>query len=76
MRNYFDQSRIKFKYLKKNSDTDTIIDMFMSDWLSDVCHSSYDVKDGTMAFEVPEDAVIAKLKGLPPTLTGYVMYEN
>jgi len=75
MRNYLNHSKIKFKYLKSSSGTDTIVDMFMSDWLSDVCHSRYDVKDGVIDFEVQEDAIIAKLKGIPPTLTNYIMYE-
>ena len=76
MKNYFEQSKIKFKYLKKNSDTDIIIDMFMSDWLSDICHSEYYVQGGTISFDVPEDAIVAKLKGIPPTLKNYVVYEN
>lgn len=74
MVNYLKQSKIKFRYLKTNTDTYTIIDMFMSDWLSDVCQHEYIVNNGLIVFNVPEDAVIAKLKGIPPTLSNHIMY--
>ena len=66
---------ISFIYLKEKPEINTILNMFVSEWLSDVCHSGYEVKTGTILFEAPEDEVIVRLTGLPPTLTNYLSFD-
>ncbi len=57
-----------------------IMQLFMSDWLSSCCKHNYTFVEEhhqyAIVFDSREDAIISRLKGIPPTLHKYISFAD